>query len=295
MVDSPDWDLIRIFLSIQRAGSFAGAAQTLGIDESTVRRRLSQLERQLGTQLFARVDGRIQFLDHNRALADLARQMEASSEHFLDCAQRARNGGAVRVSVLDLFAIHFAPDLALFQQQNKEVLLDISTEPYTVDLGRDDVDIAIRMARPLRGKHKLRRLTTIGFGLYGSKDYLKRNARKSNGEHSVIALAVHFEYAAHEVALFEDRWLRDTSWLGSVAIQTDCYPAMLRLCEAGSGLALLPHFLARQSALLVRHQGTEIDVKAEVWGLVRQEVAALPKVRRVMELFQSLFRERIES
>jgi DNA-binding transcriptional LysR family regulator len=285
-----DWSLIKTFLAIYRAGSHVDAATELGVDESTVRRRLGQLERILRTRAFVRRDGRLYLAKEQQGLVEHALRMEANAQLFWDLGQIGQRSGAVRISLIDQFAIDLSEDIAAFYSRNPEILLDITTESHIVDLRRDGIDIAVRMARPTQGDEKLRRLGSIGFGIYGSKAYLAENA--SRQQHQLIALGVHYPHSDHHFELANDPWMNDLGRIGMVTIMVDCYPAMLRLCEAGAGLATLPHFMARNNSALQRFEDSRFSLEVDAWALVRPEVAELAKVRKTVDFLVDTFPRR---
>lgn len=287
-----DWGLIRTFLAIYRTGTFVDAAAELGVDESTVRRRLGQLERILGTAVIVRDHGRFTVAREYAGLVDHALKMESGVEHFLDLAQVVRRSGVVRLSLIDLFAMELAADIAGFTSSNPEVLLNITTEPQIVDLSRDGVDIAIRMARPKHGSEKIRKLGEIRFGVYGSESYFSEHTA-SQARHTIIALGVHYPHSDHQFELAEEDWMGELAKLGKVTIMVDCYPAMLRLCKAGAGLAALPHFVAQAHPDLVPYKNDEVCLQVAIWALVRPEVSKLPKVRKVVDFLSDVVPARI--
>ncbi len=284
-----DWDLIKVFLGVHRAQTFAGAAERLRIDESTVRRRLGQLEGIVGAPLFTRIDGRLQPVEIGQELLKYALQVETNSSRFLDSALSGLGGGSVRVSMLEMFAVTFGREIAAFRHENPEIDLTVTTEPHLVELSRDGVDIAIRMARPIRGTHKLRSLGRVGFGIYASRAYLDAFDASGSDCHDIIALSAHFAHADHEFILAEEHWLQDLKKKGNVAIQTDCYPVMMELCAANCGIATLPHFLARTNPDLVLIAGDHTRFEIDVWVVIRQEVSESLKVRKVLAFFTDRF------
>lgn len=285
-----DWSLIRTFLAIYRAGSHVDAAAELGVDESTVRRRLGQLERILGTRAFTRKDGRLYLSRDCQGLVDQALSMETSAQMFWDIGQVGQRSGAVRISLIDQFAIDLGGDIAAFCDSNPEILLDITTEAHIVDLRRDGIDIAVRMARPTQGEEKLRRLGSVGFGIYGSRAYLAEAA--SRPQHRLIALGVHYPHSDHQFELANEPWMSDLGRIGTVTIMVDCYPAMLQLCEAGAGLATLPNFMARDNPRLQPFEQDRFRLAVDAWAVVRPEVANLPKVRKTLDFLAEAFPRR---
>ena len=285
-----DWSLIKTFLAIYRAGNHVDAAAELGVDESTVRRRLSQLERILGTRAFTRKEGRLYLSRDYQGLVDTALSMEASAQMFWDLGQIGQRTGAVRISLIDQFAIDLSADIAAFCDRNPEILLDITTEAHIVDLRRDGIDIAVRMARPTQGDEKLRRLGAVGFGIYGSRAYFANLG--ASDQHRLIALGVHYPHSNHQFELANEPWLGDLGRIGSVTIAVDCYPAMLQLCEAGAGLAALPNFMARNNPNLERFEMQRFCLAVDAWAVVRPEIGNLPKVRKTLDFLADIFPRR---
>lgn len=285
-----DWSLIKTFLAVYRAGSYVDAASELGVDESTVRRRVGQLERILGTRAFSRKDGRLFLSRGYQGLVDHALNMEASAKMFWDLGQIGQRTGAVRISLIDQFAIGLGADIAAFCDRNPEILLDITTEAHIVDLRRDGIDIAVRMARPTQGEEKLRRLGRVEFGIYGSRAYLEASA--SREQHELIALGVHYPHSDHQFELANEPWVSNLGRIGTATIMVDCYPAMLQLCESGAGLAALPKFMARDNPLLQPFEQDRVGIALDAWAVVRPEIANLPKIRKTLDFLAEAFPRR---
>lgn len=290
MTGAIDWTLIKTFLAIYRASSYVEAAAELGVDESTVRRRLSQLERLLGMRAFARKDGRLYLLPDYEGLVEQALSMEANAKMFWELGQVSQRTGVVRLSLIDQFAIDLGADIAAFCQRNPDILLDITTEAHIVDLRRDGVDIAVRMARPTQGEDKLRRLGHIGFGVYGAPAYFAEAGR--DRKHRLIALGVHYPFSNHQFELANGPWISELVQLGSVTTMVDCYPAMLKLCEAGAGLAAIPNFMARGNPNLQGLDDERFKLSVDAWAVVRPEVANLSKVRKTLDFLADAFPRR---
>lgn len=287
MTGAIDWTLIKTFLAIYRASSYVEAAAELGVDESTVRRRLGQLERLLGMRAFTRKDGRLDLLSDYQGLVEQALGMEASAKMFWELGQVSQRTGVVRLSLIDQFAIDLGADIAAFCERNPEILLDITTEAHIVDLRRDGVDIAVRMARPTQGEDKLRRLGHVGFGVYGSSAYFAEGPPRR--KHRLIALGVHYPFSNHQFELANGPWINELVQIGSVTTMVDCYPAMLKLCEAGAGLAAIPNFMARCNPNLQAFDNQRFKLAVDAWAVVRQDVANLSKVRKTLDFLAEAF------
>lgn len=282
------WDFVRIFLALHRAGSYDGVAQTLGIDASTARRKIQSFEADVGAALFQRSDGRLVVSPDRAALLDAALAMENAAASFADEACTTQHAGPIRLSMLDIFAKLLSPDIAAFSAANPRICLDVTTEPHFVDLAKDNVDIAIRLARPVRGQHGLRRLAGVAFGIYGARSYLATHPRQ--GALDVLALWPHFDHKDHDFELADTRWFQSVHGGARVAARTDNYPMLLNLCEAGLGVAMLPRFLGQPHPDLRRLDDLDTSLSIDAYLVVRKEVAKLSKIRSLIDFLVEAFR-----
>jgi DNA-binding transcriptional LysR family regulator len=285
------WDLIRAFLALHRAGTFEGAAQQLGVDHSTLRRRIQTLE-QSGEAMFMRKDGRYTVMPAMRPLLEAAMRMEASSRSFFEAAA-PNDSGVVRVTMLDVFAGWLAPDLADFRALHPDIQLDISTEHHFVDLEREMVDVAIRMARPTRGSSRLRKLADITYGVYAAPAYLERRAGLADeAEHDLLTLSLHFAHGDHDFLAGETAWAMERLPAGRIVCGADSYLTLRNFCEAGMGLALMPEILGDDSDRLVRLSG-EVAGQCDLWLVVHSDTGSSNRVRLFADFIGQVFRRRL--
>jgi DNA-binding transcriptional LysR family regulator len=285
------WDLVKAFLALHRAGTFDGAAQALKVDQTTIRRRIQSLETEVGVTLFMRINGQLILAPEHQRLLQHALQMEASCGQFIAQSNLSRLAGNIRVSTLDIFADLLAPDFALFRRHHPEVQLEITTEPHFVDLDRDRVDLAIRLARPLKGDDGLKKLAALSFGIYGAPAYCAAVAdRGEDAAHDLLALFPHMSAMDHEFLLADERWYQRENLRGCVVARADSYPMLRRLAEEGMGLAMLPHMVAQQSSRLQRLPGAEEDFAVEIWAVIRRDAMKLRKTRLLVEWITKAFR-----
>ena len=282
----PSWDLIRLLLVVHRAGTFEGAAQALKIDGSTLRRKLHLLESQLGMSLLARSEGRIVIAPEHEDLLRNAVAMEHAFEGLLQGCASAGRGGTLRVSTLDILADIMVAGLGSFRRDHPDIRIELTTEPHFVDLERDRIDVAIRLARPLRGSEGLRRIATLPFAVYASAEYL---AGHSRGPHDLLSLYTHYNRVDHDFELADEQWNLDPSLAGSVVARADNYPTLLRMCEGGLGLAMLPAALAERRPGLRRVPSADRVTEIGVWALIRRDASKLPKTQAFLSFVTSAF------
>src|SRR4051812_11294056 len=149
-----DWDQVRVFLAVARAGQLAGAAARLGLDVSTVSRRIDRLEAELGVHLFDRTR------DGTMATAAAEAMLPAAEDMERGLAQFAAAGGAIETTAeggvrlaappgrADAF---IAPLLARFNQRSPRVAVELDASIGYADLTRREADLALRAQRPRSG------------------------------------------------------------------------------------------------------------------------------------------------
>jgi len=165
-----------IFARVAEAGSFSRAAERIGLPKSTVSRRISLLEEQLGERLMLRTTRRLtltefghQLLEHARQVAAEVDAVKALTEH-----RQARPSGRLRVSMPSDFATMLLVDmLAAFIALHPAVALELDLSPRRVDLLGENFDLAVRMGDlPDDTLLAARRIAVFPGGLYAAPGYL---------------------------------------------------------------------------------------------------------------------------
>jgi DNA-binding transcriptional LysR family regulator len=277
------WDLVRVFLALHRAGSYEGASQALGMDISTVRRKIQALESNLGMALFVRDAHGITLRPGQEELINAAMDMEVSAERFQEQSQGSKRGGIVRLTMLDFFANLLVEPMQAFRTECPEIIMDITTETYFVDLEAEGVDIAIRLARPMRGTAGMRKIADVPFARFAAKNKIQHFKSQDADSVETISLASDFWHRDHEFKLIDER----RGELRNVVARLDNYSLLLQMCEAGFGVALLPCFMARSSQHLVRFD--QETVNAGLWLLVKRDQSRAWRTRKTIEFLVETF------
>lgn len=166
---SVSWDDLRVFSVFARDFSVAAASRRLGIDQSTVNRRLRALEDALGARLFERGEGRACLTPLGRQALQRAACMDTDVAGILQSAEAETQSisGVVRLtSVAALnseYLIHRLPNL---YTRYPEIVMDLVPSNESLDIGKREADIAIRVARPETGDVVIRKLVAVDFAVY---------------------------------------------------------------------------------------------------------------------------------
>src|SRR5271154_6374912 len=142
-----DWDDVRYFLAVARGGSVRAAAERLGVNHSTVLRRIAQLEERLGAQMFEKLPSGYRLTEAGEEVVELANQMEASS-HQLETRVFGRDQsarGLLRVTLPPFFATHLLmPDFADFARMHRAIEMEVLSTGEVANLTNREADVAIR-------------------------------------------------------------------------------------------------------------------------------------------------------
>lgn len=142
-----------------------------------------------------------------------------------------------------------------------------------------DVDLALRLARPIQGDMLVRKLTDIAYGLYASPAYIKRYGLLHEGDltdHKIIG------FAADDRPLGPVWWLNRAERAGEVVLRAGTAAVRGAAAEAGIGIAALPCFYGKTSGLTLLLDA-DIVGTLELWLLARNDLAKLAHVRAVMD------------
>jgi DNA-binding transcriptional LysR family regulator len=283
-----DWDHLRIFLAVARAGRVAAAARRLGIEHTTVSRRVASLERQVGAQLFYRTaSGYLLTSVGKRVLAN-AESMERAAVTIGAAAGESagRPSGLVRLGIPPEFASDWlAPHLPAFHSRYPEVQLQILVGTRTLDLSRGEAELALRTPRPHQTGLVTARIARGALGLYASKTFVRRKALRIEDAESArgIPLLVYTE----QLQLLQDAsWFQPVMEAATVMLQTNGTHVLLAAARASVGVAVLPRFVARNHDDLVAVSDNVAE--HEIWLVTHPEFRRDPKVRATADFLKEV-------
>ncbi|KGJ05012.1 LysR family transcriptional regulator [Paracoccus halophilus] len=277
------WDDARVFLAIARSGSLSGAAALRGTGLATVSRQIARLEAALGLTLFSRHQTGYRLTDDGAALLPRAEALEQAAEAFAEgSAAQTEIAGRVRLATAEMLANHIIiPALPVLSGQYPDLTLEIVTGVQSVNLHRRDADLALRMAKPQRGNVTIRRLGTLGFGVYAAPEHAReRQTRQRDGQDRFITWC---ETCSHLPAA---QWIERVSHGRPPALVTTTLSAQVSAAIAGLGLAVLPHFLGQRNGLVCLQ--TDIGIDQEIWLAIHSDLARSRRVRAVGEFLAGL-------
>lgn len=266
-----NWDDLRLFLAVARGGSISGGARRLGMQHSTVSRRMRRLEAELGVRLFDKVPGGHELTGAGRGLMVCAENMEREllEADGLFGGAEARPSGLLRVTAVDNMACGILmPLFAAFSRAYPEITLQIMVSNEDVSLARREADVAIRLTNEPPETLVGKRVATVASAVYGGTDYLQ--AMRAQGRAPV--------WLGVDCCSFHRNWTREVSdgeTAGFVVDDTLLTRAALR---EGLGIAILPCFMGDADAALERLGGFRPEWELGLWILFHPDLRRSARV-----------------
>ena len=287
-----DWDHLRFFLAAARSKTLSGAAKQLGVNRTTVTRRLESLESELGVQLFDRTPGGIVT---TQAGADILRVAERVEDDVATLERQvlgrdARLTGELRVTTVDLVALFEAELFGSFGQRYPGIALELSVGDFPRNLTRREADIAIRWtATPL--EHLVgHRLVPAEYALYGAVSLLEQFPRDA-----ALDAYPWLAWDAAADARVTAAWMRQHVPQANIVCRYDMAVAMYAAVKAGTGVSFLPCAYADPDPALKRLRAVEPSFGIDVWILTHPDLRGSARIRAFMAHASSYFEARRKS
>ncbi|MGP1615103.1 MAG: LysR family transcriptional regulator [Pollutimonas bauzanensis] len=282
-----DWDGIRYFLEVARTQRVSAAALRLGVQHTTVSRRIQALEHELATILFNKSKSTgFTLTEEGMRFFAYAEQIESTllSAREDVSGQSQTLSGHLRVGSTEGFGNYvLAPLMTDFQRRFPAITLDIMPVPRFISLSKREADIAISLERPQRGPYLCTKLIDYSLKLYGTAGYLAGHppirAKADLADHTFIGYV--------EELLFSDRlrYLEDIVLTDRVIFKSTSVIAQYHAALQGRSLAILPCFMAAQDLRLQPVLEDEIALTRSFWMYCHED---LRQSRRVMALWDFL-------
>lgn len=278
------WDDLRIFLAAARSRTVSDAARKLGIDATTVSRRLDRLSGDLKSSLFESNSAGLVLSSHGQKLLVQAETVE----HAIGVAtgtltgERSRLKGLVRISMSEGLATWIvARNMPSFRELHPEISLELVTTNGFLNPSKREADLAITLARPARGHLIASKLSDYRLGLFASKDYAQKNGLPQSGEalsqHPIIGYAPDFIYSD------ELRYLAEIGSKLETSLSSSSINVQHAMIHASSGIGVLPLFIGLRDPDLVRVLEDSAEITRSFWMVVHLDSRRIARVAAVVD------------
>jgi DNA-binding transcriptional LysR family regulator len=290
-----EWDDLRYVLAVARAGSALRAARDLGVNQTTVIRRLDALEEKLGTPLFDRQRSGNTLTAAGRTVAEAAERMEQEAKGLESAlaAQQRNLSGSVRLTTSEVLAARFiVPGLKEFRREHPNVTVELLVSDERLDIARGDADVALRGgSRPEGAGVVGRRLQDVHWTVYCSRSYAAERGAPSCREeipgHDIVALE------GRMAQLPSSQWLAAAAQGGPIRYSSNSMSNLVTTLKSGLGLGALPTIVGDAEPELQRCFEPPKELVSELWLIVREEIRTHPHVRAFADFLACYIRETV--
>jgi DNA-binding transcriptional LysR family regulator len=287
-MNDPEWSDFKVILAIGRGGSVAGAARVLGVDQSTVSRRLTALEETLGARLVVRGGRDFCLTSEGRRAVAAAEAVESAISAATRDIRSAKLevAGSVVVSCASGLVNGITNLLPPFLDKQPLLSIELCADNRAVDLARGEADVAIRMFRPTEPGLVARRTFELGWSVYASKAYV--------AEHGAPASPT--DFAQHRLIVYNEsmlraagpRWLEDNRGCAKIALRADNTEMAGNAIASGNGVGVVPCFAERLRPDLVRCFPEPVAT-ATGWLAYHETLRDSARVRAAVDVLVELF------
>lgn len=287
---APSPDDLLILLAVGRTGRYNTAADDLGLNHTTVSRRIAALESSLGGRVLVRAAGGWEVTELGRAALEAAETVETAVRSLVGPDEGGTIEGVVRLSATDGFSAYVAaPAAARVQRMHPKVAVEIVAVTRRASQQRSGLDIEIVVGEPQVHRAQAIELGDYRLGLYASRDYVARHGSPA----SVADLNDHpLVYFIDSMLQVDDLDLAPnfTPIMRESVTSTNVF-VHVEATRASAGIGLLPCFMADRHDDLVRILRENVTVQLTYWLVTRSESLRRPEVAAVVDAVREMVTE----
>lgn len=278
-----NWDDLKIVAAVRDGGGFAAAGARLGVDPTTVARRLARVEAALGASLFRAVDGQRRPTQEGEALL---RHIEAIKTEIAQIGRlrsaEAAPAGRMRLACTPSIADWvIAPGLAAFLKAHPGAELEIEAAETNVEFSRWEADLAIRLSKPAKGAFTIRKLGELRYHL------LRPRSLAEEGRAPVVCA-----YPDRLADAPEMQGLAEHGLTAQARVITSNLRVVRQVVSSGLGAGVLPDFALRELLDDPAIDATPLPFRREAWLLIQPHLKRDPLARLICDWIVERFRDR---
>ncbi len=284
-----DWDDLRHFLAVARHGSTIQAAKALGINQSTVQRRIGALESKLDRRLFERRPEGYRLTRVGEELRPIAERIESGVAEFTRCSASSATElvGTIRVTCPETagYRIIKSPILETFYARYPGLRVEMVMVDRVLDLAKGEADIAFRTSDPKDEALVVRKIAEVPWAVFASRAYIERR-----GAPEQIGDIVN-----HDVVQFDDpiaehpgaRWLKKVAPQARVTARCTSTPALVLAVKSGAGISPLPVIAVENEPDVVCLFDAIPELRLPFNLLIHRDMRRSPRVRAFCDFVAS--------
>lgn len=277
----PPLDALMTFLAVARLGRYTAAAEVLGVNHSTVSRRIAALEHAMGGRVLVRTTGGWEVTDLGRRAVAIAQRIEGSLRELVADEDGDAVHGMVRIAAPEAFtSVFLVPAMTALRERHPRLAVELLAATRRAQQNRSGVDLEIVVGRPQVLRAYATPLCSYDLRLYATPEYLT-----AHGEPASLAdLAEHPLVYYVESSLQVDELDRAIQELPASppSIRSTSVFAHVAATAAGAGIGILPDFLGDADARLVPVLTGAFSHPLAYWAVARDEGPRNPAVAETL-------------
>lgn len=285
-----DWNDLRSFLAVVRTGRLTVAAGQLGIDHSTLSRRITALETALKVRLFDRLPSGYVLTEAGQGLVGEAEKIETVALRISSDLEDAKTAmtGPVRFATPEGFGTYFvAHHLHALSVQHPGLTLELIADPSVVSLTKRQADVAVTMERPTDGPLRAQKLTDYEYGLYGTAELLSGH---DDAAFDLDAFKL-IGYIPDQLPTTAHNYLSKIAGAREADLKISNIVTQMTATLGGYGLCVLPCFMAAQHAKLRRVLADRVCFTRSYWLVTHVDVRAPARAKAIVGYLLKLVSE----
>lgn len=276
-----DWSDLRYFLAVARHGSTLAASRALGVNQSTVHRRIAELERRIGGPLMLRYPAGYRSTEFGEALLPAAEAIETSvmALERRIVAYRSDLAGTIRLTVPEPLVSRIVGStlLDMFHARYPALRIEFVMSDRYLDLSKGEADIALRSGEPADETLIGRKIADSIWAVYGSRSYVQQHGAPQRiedvGRHAIVGFDGML--INHRAA----KWLAAIAPGANIAARNNSVLGVLHAVKSGIGIAPLPTTIADMDDDLVRILPPVPELTRGWYLLTHPELRQTPRIR----------------
>lgn len=279
-----DWDYLRYIRALAIGGTLAKAGELLGVHQTTVLRRLDQMEESLGVQFFERNRDGLQLTPVGEMAFREAQRLATDVENLERklVGDDAAPVGKVRVAAEDAMMNELlGPILAELVHAYPDIELEVLTDNDVANLSHREADLTLRPENKPQATLEGERIAAVDSAVYGAARYCRRHRNMDIENHPEDCTWILPDESFSHLAT--GRWYRKHLKNVSSVIRCNSLQSMATLARSGAGLAVLPCYLGEAAKELRRLSDPLEGERVDLWLHVNQDTQQMARVRIVME------------
>jgi DNA-binding transcriptional LysR family regulator len=292
-----DWNDLKAFLAVARGGSTLAGAKTLGVNQTTVARRIESLEHDLKLKLFERGQTGSRLTEVGHSLIAEAEKVEQAAIRFGNFAagQLRGVGGSLRMTTNELVANTMViPALLEFRKVHPDVQVDLVITDRAMDLENGEADLAIRTALSLPVSDLVaRKICDHELALYCSRDYANRRGAPGSPEelkdHDLIDVTTEMGEMAGAT------WMMRHAGGKQPITRSNSMASLVHAVKAGLGIGALPCTIGDIDHDLIRCSEAIDEARATSWIMTRRDLKDTPRVRAFIDFMVPYLQQQIRN